>query len=297
MISVVIPTYKKVSELIVNLKHNLPHLAGCEVIVVNDDPQTDLNLLKKTFPQIKILTNHKNLGFAGAVNRGIEASTGRYVFLLNSDVRLNNDQFKEAVGLFKKNDKLFAVAFAQKEKDGSLVAKNRLRFSSGHFSHSKALDVTSGPTAWAEGGSSIFDRQKLVSVGLFNEIFAPFYWEDIDLSYRAWKMGYEVIFDSSVVVEHHHESTIGNFYSKQKIETVSYRNSFLFTWKNLTDPTLIASHLLLLPLYLLWYGIFKINRPLLSGFGQSFLMINEVLKSRRHLQFRLKDQAILKKIS
>lgn len=297
MISVVIPAYKKTDELIVNLKHNLPHLADCEVIIVNDDPQTDLNGLKKTFPQIKILVNHRNLGFAGAVNRGIEASTGQYLFLLNSDVRLNNNRFKEAVELFKNNAKLFAVAFAQREKDGSIVGKNRLRFGFGNFSHSKAKDTANGLTAWAEGGSSIFDRQKLVSIGQLDEIFTPFYWEDIDLSYRAWKMGYEVFFDPSFVVEHHHESTIGSFYSKQKIATVSYRNSFLFTWKNLTDPGLIISHLFFLPFYLLWYGIFKMNRPLLSGFGQSFLMIDKVLKSRRRLQFGLKDQVILNKIS
>ncbi|PJE58197.1 MAG: glycosyltransferase family 2 protein, partial [Candidatus Portnoybacteria bacterium CG10_big_fil_rev_8_21_14_0_10_36_7] len=49
------------------------------------------------------------------------------------------------------------------------------------------------------------------SLNGFDELYSPFYWEDIDLSYRAWKTGYTVLFDPQVLVEHHHETTIRTF--------------------------------------------------------------------------------------
>lgn len=85
--------------------------------------------------------------------------------------------------------------------------------------------------------------------------YSPFYWEDIDLSYRAWKSGYVVLFDPSVTVIHHHESTIGTQFKKEYVRSIAYRNQFLFIWKNITDTKLILSHILMLPVNLMYYAI------------------------------------------
>lgn len=247
MISVIIPTYKKKEQLIRNLRHNLPHLAGCEVIVVNDDPSESLEQDLKEFGEVKLLENKENLGFAGSVNRGIRASSRPLVFLLNSDVLIHDRSFFTAAKKFEEHPGLFAIAFAQKEKDGMVAGRNRLFWQSGMIRHSRAKSFGEGITAWAEGGSSVFRKVILEELAFFDTLYSPFYWEDIDLSYRAWRAGYEILFDPTVTVTHHHESTIGALFAKDKVKTVSYRNQFTFIWKNIHDPSLLAGHVLLLP--------------------------------------------------
>ncbi len=291
MITIVIPAYKKTEELVKRLKNNLPFFSNSEVIVVNDDPEKSLKILFRIFPTIKLLENKQNLGFAGAVNRGIMAATNPYIFLLNSDVGLTDDSYKKALDHFKTNRQLFAVTFSQKEKDGSIVGKNTLSFRRGMIAHAKAKQMTTGVTAWAEGGSSIFDRTKLLELGLFDTIYKPFYWEDIDLSYRAWKAGYEVLFDESIIVDHVHESTIGTFFKKKDIKIISYRNSFIFIWKNITAPSLFIAHLVMIPCLIFWYGIVKREKSLIIGFFRALAKIG-IIRRRRAL---LSDKDVLKK--
>jgi len=96
MISVVIPHYKGKEKLYTNLRHNLPFLKNCEIIVVNDYPDIPLTFeMAKHFPQITVIENENNLGFAGAVSAGISTVKSQFIFLLNNDVLLNGDSFQK----------------------------------------------------------------------------------------------------------------------------------------------------------------------------------------------------------
>lgn len=238
MISVVIPVYKKVDEFIKNLDHNLKHLKKVEVIVVNDDPSASIKDLINKY-DVQLLENNKNLGFAGTIDRGIRAAKHNYVFLLNSDVKLLDSSFQKVIEKFEKNPKLFGVAFAQREKYNLIGGKNKLFWSQGLMQHTKADDLTEGETGWVEGGSSVIRKDIYEKIGGFDTIFSPFYWEDIELSYRAKKHGYVAWFDPSVLVEHHHESTIGSFWSKKAISVIATRNQILCSWKNIKDTRLM----------------------------------------------------------
>lgn len=238
MISVVIPVYKKVDEFMKNLDHNLKFLKNSDIIVLNDDPSQSIkNRLEKY--KVRLIENKKNLGFAGTVDKGIRAAKNDYVFLLNSDVKLLDDSYKTAVKKFERNDKIFGIAFSQREKDGSIVGKNKLFWNQGLLQHSKADDLDEGETGWVEGGSSIIRKDIYEQIGGFDTIFSPFYWEDIELSYRAQKHGYITWFDPTVLVEHHHESTIGSFWNRNEIKTIAYRNQLLCSWKYIRDTNLV----------------------------------------------------------
>ncbi|MFA9289237.1 MAG: glycosyltransferase family 2 protein [Weeksellaceae bacterium] len=241
-ISVIIPAYKKKQMFLDNLRHNLKYLKNCEIIVVNDDPSESLMQDLATYPQVTFIEHMVNKGFSGAINTGVAAATGEYLFLLNTDVKLRDTSYLKAMKQFDNDSSLFAVSFAQIERDGSTVGKNRWYWKDGFVYHSKAADMKSGITAWAEGGSSMISKQKFVELHGLDEIYAPFYSEDADLSYRAWKAGYSVLFNDQIVVEHHHESTIGSFFDKQKVRQIALRNQILFVWKNITVPDLLREH-------------------------------------------------------
>jgi GT2 family glycosyltransferase len=244
-ISVIIPSYKKEDMLVRTLKNNLPFLKGCEVVVVNDNPDASLQPYLKEFGDaITLVENATNLGFAGAVNRGVAVSSRHFVMLLNSDVLLKDTRYRNAVAEFQRDPDLFAVSFAQEEADGTIVGKNRIFWQHGFLMHERAPDILPGVNGWAEGGACMIHRDKFDELHGFDEAFSPFYWEDIDLSYRAWRRGWTILFDPSILVEHRHESTIGSLFAKQAVERIAYRNQLLFVWKNVDDKRLLASHTL-----------------------------------------------------
>ncbi len=242
MLSVIIPVYKNKEQFLKNLRNNMEFFAGCEVIAVNDDPTESLRADLQTIPGVVLIENEKNMGFGQTVNNGVKASKNDYVFLLNTDVILNDARFLTTLEQFKTNPNLFAISFAQTEKDGAIVGKNRIYWADGFFHHSKSPDILPGKNGWAEGGTCIIDKKKFLQLDGFDLLYSPFYWEDTDLSYRAWKAGYEIVFDPSVQMIHHHESTIGKYFSKNVIHTIALRNQLIFIRKNITDKSLLAEH-------------------------------------------------------
>lgn len=260
-ISIIIPVYKNYDMFFKYFELNKKYFENCEVIVMNDYPQENITKpVKKIFPEAIVINNKKNLGFAGNVNRGILKSTRNYVFLLNSDVVLKGGSYLNSLKYFKLDKNLFAVGFSQTEQDGKIVGSNRAYFKNGLINHSHQSISDHLPIVnnfWAEGGSSIFKKSIFIKLGLLDDLYNPFYWEDIDLSYRAWKAGYKILFDQNIKVEHHHESTIGKYFSKPKIIRTAFRNQLIFHWKNLTDKDLIIKHLINIPRFVFFPGFFE----------------------------------------
>ncbi|EKE14461.1 MAG: glycosyl transferase family protein [uncultured bacterium] len=287
-ISIIIPVYKNYEMFYKYLEINKKYFEGCEVIIMNDYPQENITKqVKKIYSNAIVVDNNKNLGFSSNVNRGVLKSTRDYIFLMNSDVVLIDNSFSHALDHFKKDQNLFAVGFAQIEKDGKTVGSNRAYFQNGLINHSHQ-PVTNHQQLisnfWAEGGSSIFNKKLFIDLGLCDEFYNPFYWEDIDLSYRAWKAGYKIFYDPNIKVEHHHESTIGKYFNESKILKTAFRNQLIFHWKNLTDKDLILKHLFNIPKFIF-----------VPGFFDALVKLPKVLKSRKKTVklFKKTDKEIL----
>lgn len=290
-ISVVIPTYRNVNGLVKKLKHNILYFNECEVIVINDDPKTSVLDAMSDFPEVMLIENKKNMGFSGAVNIGVDAATNDYVFLCNDDVLLKDSKFTSLLSHFKKDEHLFAISLKQIAKDSSQVGKNCIFWKDGFVQHDKAADLNNGINGWAEGGASIVDVAKFHVLGGFDEIYAPFYWEDIDLSYRAWKRGYVILFTNEVEVEHHHETTISKHFSKSHITSIAYRNQLLFIWKNISSLSLIISHKFAL-LKRIIRSILTGDVVFLTGFTQAFIRFPLILFKRLSVPNNVTDHEI-----
>ena len=294
MLSVVIPTYKNKKQLIENLDKNERFLPGCQIIVVNDDP---VGSLKGSFDgkNITLIENKANYGFAETMNRGVAQARYPYVMFLNDDVLLGNDDFRKALESFKKDKNLFAVSFAQKEKDNTIVGKNGFFWKRGFFHHHPVTNLQKGHNAWAEGGACVIDKAKFERIGGFDPIFKPFYWEDIDLSYRAWRRGYSILFDPSVVVTHHHESTIGTHFSKHVIREIAFRNQHIFILKNIGDRRMLVEYMLFLPFNMIYY-VFKGEWRFITGFSKVIFSLKKIIRQRKKTQEEsvVADRNILK---
>ncbi len=242
--TIIVPVYKKIELFSDTFLRNTKHVSGATVLVINDDPQSVLPQDAKIEDAsgATFIQNSENLGFAKTVNKAVSSVKTDLIMLLNSDVFLLDKSWQKAIKCFEKNPKLFAISFAQDDGSGKITGRNRLYFKNGLFHHSslqfelnselgtRNLELLS--TAWAEGGSAIFRKSMWDKLGGFDENFSPFYWEDVDLSYRARKSGWEVLFSPSIKVLHKHESTIGSFYDKAKVNEIAYRHQLYFTKKH-----------------------------------------------------------------
>ena len=85
--------------------------ASFEIIVVdNGSKDGSLKYIKQNFPEVKLIQNPKNFGFAKAVNQGIKASKGKYIFLLNNDTKLDKNCIKNLVKSLNENPMISMVA-------------------------------------------------------------------------------------------------------------------------------------------------------------------------------------------
>jgi GT2 family glycosyltransferase len=105
-------------------------------------------------------------------------------------------------------------------------------------------------------------------------VYNPAYGEDWDLGYRAWKSGYEIVFEPKAIVEHYHEQgALKKRYSAFYRRAIAFRNQNIFMVVNITDWKLLLRYLIFLPYHLIykfdfsfWYGfllfIFKLPESL-----------------------------------
>jgi glycosyltransferase involved in cell wall biosynthesis len=100
------------------------------------------------------------------------------------------------------------------------------------------------PCFYGGGGSCAFDRRKFLELGGFDPLLAPFYLEDTDLGYLAWKRGWRVLYQPRSVVYHEHRGTIGKHFRQDQIEEVYRKNFVLFCWKNVHEWRRLAPHFL-----------------------------------------------------
>jgi GT2 family glycosyltransferase len=312
-LSVIIPNYNG-QDL---LKKNLPkifkamsqHQNGEVEIIVIDDCSTDNSLAQIQNAKIesrnynlkfKNITNTKNLGFSSTINKGISQSSGEIVILLNTDVVPEIDFLKPLLGHFQ-DEKIFAVGCMDKSIEGDKVVlrgRGIGKWRRGFFIHSRG-EVNKTDTLWVNGGSGAFRKSIWEKLGGFNELYSPFYWEDIDLSYRGLKSGYKIVFEpKSVVVHEHEKGAIKNTYSNFRIKTIAYRNQFIFVWINITDLDLQLFHLVWLPYYFLKALVGR-DLAFLNGFLSTFILIPKIIKSSFKAQklFIKKDKEVLARFS
>lgn len=214
-----------------------------EVIVVDDGSTDDsVEYLKKNFRQVKILENKKNFGYAYTCNRGVREAKSSLVTILNLDVIPANDFLVSSLRHFK-DDKVFSVSF----NEGSF-GPGKLTWKNGFIEIvASKPEANTSLTSWPSGGSSVFRKNYWQEIGGMDELFLPFYFEDIDLGIRACKSGYTCLWEPESRVEHKHESTINkDNFNMDYVSLIKQRNHLLLTWKNLDRFKLLFSHILFL---------------------------------------------------
>src|SRR3989344_3263986 len=289
-IDIIIPNYNGstiIEKALPNVFAALKNYKG-EVIIVDDGSSSEDVLALKSLvyeykdkkERIKLVEHTKNKGFASAANTGVKASDADFVALLNSDIVPHNDFLQSPLEKLTANENLFAVGCVDESiENGKTILRGRGigKWSRGMLSHSRG-DVDKSDTFWTSGGSSILRRDLYQKFGGMDEIFNPFSWEDIDLSYRARKAGFDIMFDNKSKVTHFHDTgAIRKNFTTSRVTTIAYRNQFIFIWKNITSIHLLINHILFLPVIIL-RAIKSGDINLLYGFFLALIKLPAIIK-------------------
>ncbi len=202
--------------------------------IVIDDCSTDdsVEFLQQNYPNIKILANGENRGFSFSCNSGIQAATMDLIFLLNSDIKLTSDYFEVLLPYFDNPD-TFGVMGKILTSDGKdiEVAARYPIFNGSKLKSNQLFYIKSSkevPTIFLSGANSLIDRHKLQQLDGFDEIYSPFYSEDVDLGIRAWKMGWFCHYEHEATCFHLGSHTTKTYFEKSKVKEIYFRNRMIF---------------------------------------------------------------------
>jgi len=225
-----------------------------EIIVV-DDASTDdsKSLINKEFPEVRLVEMPRNRGFAVASNRGAAEARGRILVMVNNDMAFPPDYIRRLTAPFFEPTQglppLFAVGAKTIEESSGLP--NQLWMSAawrrGGISAIWGDPGIRIPATFVQGGSAAYDRALFLRLGGFDPLFYPGYWEDFDLSYRACKAGWRVLYEPRAVAWHRGKGSMSRIMPNLELERTMERNRLWFNWLNLEDPRLLLRHSLAIP--------------------------------------------------
>ncbi len=195
--------------------------AALEMVVVdNASRDGSLDTAEGAFPEVRVIRNDTNRGFAAAANEGIAATSAPYVFLLNPDAEVRAGTLSGLVKVADEHPRAAAFGVLVRDPDGSLYPSARrvpgLGVGLGHaflglvkpdnrFSRKYTMAdwdrSTEREVEWVSGSAMLLRRAALGNVGPFDEGYFM-YVEDVDLCTRLRKRGWRVVFTPEVEVMH-----------------------------------------------------------------------------------------------
>ncbi len=234
-ISVVIPNFngrKLFPHTIPPLLSVMAELILPYEIIVSDDCSTDdsVEYLNQNFPGIRVIKSDINKGFSATINKGIFQAKYDLVLLLNSDIILTSGYFTHQLKYFDDKDTFGVMGRIIGWNDERIQDAARLpEFhglkikTSGNYLL-KPMGEESLYTLYLSGANALVNRKKLIELGGFDEIFSPFYIEDCDLSFRAWRLGWKCYYEHNAVCRHQTSSSVKATNKKEYVEVIYNRN-------------------------------------------------------------------------
>jgi GT2 family glycosyltransferase len=241
------------------------------IIIDNASRDGSVEYIKKIYPKIKLIENEENLGFAIAVNQGINASKSEYIFVLNNDTELEPNCISNLLNCIEKDENIFAVSSKMIQYNDKNIMDNAgneytilgwtklLGYGKSPKLYEKSREIFS-----ACAGAALYRRSVFEEIGFFDENFFA-YMEDVDISYRARINGYKCIYCPKAIVYHVGSASSGSRYNEFKIRLAAKNNVYV-PFKNMPWPQLAFNFVFLLFGFFIKYLFF-----LKLGYGSVYL--------------------------
>lgn len=267
-----------------------------EVIIVdNASIDGSQELVKKKFPQFRLIENKENYGFAGGNNIGIAQANGKYIVTLNNDTKVDSKWIEEYVKIAEENPEAGSLSCKMLFFDKpSIINSIGLKL----YWDGKAVDEginepdnkqyeeireVFGPC----GGSAFFRKEALEDVKLDDDYYDSdfgFYSEDLDLAFRLQLKGWKCLYAPKAKLFHKFRGTTG----KIKNFGIYYgiKNKFFLIIKNYPLRLLIfySPIIIIRQMASFLYYLIKLNKRAFQSRMLIFWYLPKMLRKRWKIQ-------------
>ena len=274
-VSVVTPNYngEKFLKTFLESLNNDSEYIGEVIIIDNASSDGSVDYLKSNsfnFPLV-IIENEENLGFAPAVNQGIEKAQYEYIFSINNDTEIKRGSIKALADLLSFDNQIFSVQAKMLQYDNKRLIDD-VGDEYNLLAWTKKTGENHDTSEYAEvkeifsacAGAAMYKKSLLMEMGMFDANFFA-YMEDVDLAIRSRIHGYKNMLCPDAVVYHIGSATSGSRYNEFKVRLAA-RNNVWVVYKNLPIPMKILNFIFLFLGFLIKY-IFFVRK----GFGSTYL--------------------------
>lgn len=226
-------------------------------MILSDNGSTDdsVRVVREKYPQVRIIENRANLGFARGNNAGIREAQGEYVLILNPDTIIHRRALEKLVAYADENKEAGAFGARVLNRNGTfqkcarpiptvrgyLIAALYLR-NLGRLSERLESDTyvgwegrTEREIGFQSGCCVMFRRELLDQLGGFDEQFF-YHFEEVDLCYRVWKAGRRILFSPDAEITHLGGQSVSRAPVRFALET--YRSRYRFFYKHFGETGL-----------------------------------------------------------
>jgi GT2 family glycosyltransferase len=259
------------------------------ILVDNGSADDSLAFVARKFAWVECLALPRNMGFAAAVNHGINASNEEFVALLNNDTELDPRWLSEM------------LRELQSDTSAGMAACKMLRFNARTTIDAAGDTLTHGGSPLTLGagepdgekfnrrryvpgtcaGAALYRREMFLRIGLFDEEFVSYY-EDVDLSLRAQLAGYRCVYVPTAMCYHKRGATAALL--KHYPVRMQERNLTALHVKNLPAPVILkkAPSMLLGRTRRLWRELLAgVGLAAIAGLFQGILLVPHMLRKRK----------------
>ncbi len=229
-----------------SITENAP--AGEHEVIVVDNASTDASaqMVKEQFPQVILVVNEENLGFAKANNIGIARSRGEFILLLNPDTVVHPGSLDALLKFMNDNEDVGVCGPKLVNTDGTTQPSARAfptlrgiihcftimraipifrrqynKWLMRDFAHDRQMDVDQ-----VMGAALMTRRSILEQLGGMDEAFFMYY-EEVDLCYRIKQAGWRIVFTPEPVITHRGGQSVGQIPVRRRIMTLKSILTFL----------------------------------------------------------------------
>jgi GT2 family glycosyltransferase len=214
-----------------------------EIIVVdNASGDRSVEQIRGAAPTATVIASKENTGFAGGCNRGAAAAKGQYLAFINNDARPDPGWIAAAVAVLERDASVVCVASKVLDWEGdTLDFADAAAAFYGHGFKTRVGDADDDQDAerdvlFAHGAAMVIDAEVFRDAGKFDDRYFMFF-EDVDLGWRLWLLGYRVRYVPASIVFHRQHasmSDVGLWREHYLLE----RNALFTIYKNFDDHNL-----------------------------------------------------------
>jgi GT2 family glycosyltransferase/glycosyltransferase involved in cell wall biosynthesis len=216
-VSIIIPVYNELDFTLRCLKsiQDNPSTASAEIIVLDDASKDDTSKILPSIPGIRYIRNQDNLGFLRSCNRVASEARGEYLVFLNNDTEVQENWLDHMIAVFER-ERIGIVGAKLIYPNGRLQEAGGLIWSDGSAMNFGRDDDPRKPaysylrdTDYCSAACIVIKARLFQEVNGFDELFAPAYYEDVDLAFKVRAKGYRVLCQPAAKVTHFEGGTCG----------------------------------------------------------------------------------------